>query len=540
MLCAVAPSAVAQVRHSMTKVGVINQHVLVQESSIDGPQSRNGPMLTPPGLLWSFNDNGQGWIGTTVALGDHGGQVFSELHKNVQAAVLLSAFDHDPASPLWSDPALNTDGRKVASSEDSDLHIAVHEVVVGLQRRVELEAYRSASSQPVWNYTFTPLIAGGSNVGVSRDGERVVACIYNANAARVELAIFDGEAGALLSYTLLPVTGALHAFDLSADGTTLLVTADTTLHVIDIASATVAFSVDVATSLDAAAISGDGDVLACGGFNWMRVWERNSSGTWATTFTRFVPGSNYVGALDVSRDGSTIAYAFTYYDAFLTVRVEAFDVATKVVTMSDVVTGIGILQNIVGDVAVCADGSRFAVGLWGDAVNSVPELRYYARNQNAPLSTVDMPGSVFAVAISPDGRHVAAAGKAVHANTLGNGGSIVLFDSGNADFRLEGLPRIGTSPVFSVHGLPGHGAWLLASEGVATTPIPAFNGGLLYLDRDRLDLFPMGPVGPGGTADAPFAIPAVPNLVGVTLYFQGLTLAPRAVTEDWLQVTILP
>lgn len=540
LLCALAPSAAAQVRFARTKVGVHDHDVLVQESSTDGAVTRNGPVLSPAGVRWSFNDNGQGWIGNTVALGDHGGQVFSELHKNAQSAVLLSAFDHDPANPLWSDPALGTDARKVAAAETSDLHVAAHELVVGALRRVEVKAYRSASAQPVWSYAFTPLIAGGSNVGISRDGGRVVAGIYNSSAARVEIAVFDGASGSLLSYTLIPVTGALHAFDLSADGSTLLLTADTQLYLFDVASATVTFSVDVSTSLDAAAISGNGAVLACGGFNWMRVWEHNAAGVWAPTFTRFVPGSNYVGALDVSEDGSTVAYAFTYYDTFLTVRVEAFDVAAKVVTMSDVVTGVGTLQNIVGDVAVCADGSRFAVGVWGDAVNSVPELRYYARNQNTPLQAIDMPGSVYAVAISADGRHVAAACKALHANTLGNGGSIVLLEEGGADLALEDLPRIGTAPVFAVHGPPGHGAWLICSEGTAATPIAAFNGSLLYLDRDRLEFFPMGIVGPGGSADAPFAIAPQPNLVGVTLYFQGMTLAPRALTDDWLQVTILP
>jgi hypothetical protein len=540
VLCVLAPAAAAQVRFARTKVGVSDHHVVVQEGSCDGLLTRNGPLLSPPGVLWSYDDNGQGWIGNTVSIGDHGQQVFSELHKNAQAAVLLSAFDHDPASAVWSNPATGTDARKVASAEDTDLHVAAHELVVGTLRRVEVETYRSSSAQPLWSYTFAPLIAGGSSVGISRSGERIVAGIHNAAAARVELAVFDGDAGALLSYTTLPVRGALHAFDLSADGSTLLVTADTTLYVFDVASAAVSFSVDVSTSLDAVAISGNGDVIACGGFNWMRVWERNTSGGWSPTFTRFVPGSNYVGALDVSADGSTVAYAFTYYDTFLTVRIEAFDVAAKVVTMTDIATGVGLLQNVVGDIAVCADGSRFAVGVWGDAINSVPELRYYARNQNTALSLVDMPGSVYAVAISADGRRVAAAGKAVHANTLGNGGSIVLLDAGNADFTLEGAPRIGTAPVFKVHGPVGHGAWLIMSEGTASTPIPAFNGGLLYLDRDRLNFFPMGTVGLGGSADAPYTIAAAPGLVGATLYFQGLTLGPRALTEDWLPITILP
>jgi hypothetical protein len=537
---ALAAGASAQVECSRTKISVTGCDVATTEVSSHAPQSRSGPVASPAGVAWSFSDNNAGWIGTAVSLGDHGTQVFTELHKNAQAAVLLSAFDTDPATAIWSHPSPGTDARKVASADAIDLHVVAHEQVLGLLRRVEVEAFRSSSGAPQWSYAFDPLIAGGSDIGISRDGQHVVAAIDNAAAGRIECAVLDGSSGALQSYTTIPVTGAMHGFDLSADGSTLLLTADTTAFVFDVATASVVFSDDVSTSLDAVGISGDGRVLAFGGFNWMRVWERGAGPVWALTYTRYVPGVNYVGALDVSDDGSTIAYGFNFYDLFLSVRVEAFDVAAKVMTMNELVTGLGALQNVISDVALSADGSRFAVGMWGDALDTVRELRYYARDSNAPIDTVDMPGSVYDVAISPDGRRVAAAGKAIHANTLGNGGSVVLYDAGSGDFALEGRPQLGSSPTFKVYGAPGHVALLLVAEGALATPMPLFSGGLLHLDRDRTDVFPMGLVSQTGCAAQPFSIPAAPNLAGVTLYFQGLTTGPRALTHDWLQVTILP
>jgi hypothetical protein len=33
---------------------------------------------------------------------------------------------------------------------------------------------------------------------------------------------------------------------------------------------------------------------------------------------------------------------------------------------------------------------------------------------------------------------------------------------------------------------------------------------------------------------------ASPALIGTSLYYQGLTLAPRRLTKDWVKVTILP
>jgi hypothetical protein len=510
----------------------------VEQAAPGGENPTPQPPPTGPGLAWSWSDGGQGWIATTVSLGLHGTQVFTETSKNAMSAALLSSFDVDPAAPIWTLPAPGTEARKVVSAEDADLHVVVHEIVLGLQRRAEVVARSSTSPTPRWTYAFATLITAGSDVAVSRDGSVVVAAISHDEVNQVDVAVLDAAQGTERSYTSIDVPGQLHGFDLSGDGTTLVFTAGTFAYVFDVATATVLLSTDVATPLDAVSISGDGSVIAFGGYNWLRVWERSGS-TWAPTYTRYVPGSNYVSALDVCDDGSTIAYGFTYYDTFLTLRVEALDVPTKLVTMTEVAVGSGSLQDVVSDIAISADGQRFAAGTWGEASGAIAELRYYSRSQNAPLARVDLPGSVFDVAISADGQHVAAACKAFHANTLGNGGRIVLFDAGGEDIYLRGAPRLGTAPVFRVPGHPGRPAWLLVSEAAANPPTP-FLGGTLYLDRDRLETLPMGAVLPSGYAELPFTIAPLPALAGVTLYFQGLTMFPQRLSHDWLQVTLLP
>jgi hypothetical protein len=49
-----------------------------------------------------------------------------------------------------------------------------------------------------------------------------------------------------------------------------------------------------------------------------------------------------------------------------------------------------------------------------------------------------------------------------------------------------------------------------------------------------------GTIPPTGVATYPLAIPNDPSQIGRTMYFQGMTMAPRSLTSDWVQLTILP
>lgn len=511
----------------------------VHAAALDADAALGSAALTSPaGVAWTWDDGGQGWIGTAVALGFRGTHVFTETNKNAMAAHVLSVFDVDPPTPVWSAPAPTTDARKVVSAELTDLHVVIHEQLLASGRRAEVIARNSISPQPLWSYVFAPTITTGCDVAVARDGSVVVAAISRDDLGQVDVAVLDPEHGTQLSYTSIAVGGPLRGFELSGDGALLVFTANSEAYVFSVAQHQVVFSADVGTSLDSVGISGDGSVLAFGGYNWMRVLEQ-AGALWSPTYTRFVPGANYVSALDVSDDGSTVAYGFTYYDTFLSVRVEALDVIDKVVTMSDVALGIGPWQALVSDIAVSADGERFAVGTWGDAGGLIGELRYYSSTSDTPLVSFDLAGSVFDVDISADGRRVAAAGKAMHANVLGLGGAITFYDTHESDLTLQGAPRIGTTPVFEIHGAPGKLAWLLRAELAADPPFRT-SSGMLYLDRFRIEAKPCGPIGPAGIALLPFQLSSAPGLVGATLHFQGLTSPPASLTRDWLSLTILP
>jgi WD40 repeat protein len=500
--------------------------------------------LTAPGTLWTHTDAGLAWIGNAASIGDRGTQVLVEYDLNNEATELFSVFDANPPTALWSDgSALGTEARMVASADAVDTHVAIHQVVVGgpTARQAVLRKYSSGSATPDWSYTFTPVIDDAAKVGISRDGQTIVAALMNDSTFDVEIAVFGPGSGTPLSYTAVPVgaNNYLRGFDLSADGSTLYFSAGAIAHVFDVASTSVVFTTGIGASFDSHAISGDGSVFAFGNFNLLSVWQR-SSGGYVKAFEATRPGSVYCARVDISDDGSTIGAGWYFYSPGLTVVLETRDVATQSLLMADTVTGTGGYQNVVADVSCSADGARVAFGLWGDQGGLAEEVRLYDRDDPEPVVTFDTPGSVFDIDLSADGQRVVAASKAVHANSLGSGGRIDLVDAGGEDVFLRGSPRLGASVTVEVHGTPGRSAFLLTSLGQAANPFTYPGIGTLYIDRATLTIGPLGTIPAGGVVSMALTLPANPALLGQPLYYQGLEALPRRLTSDWVKATLLP
>jgi hypothetical protein len=200
----------------------------------------------------------------------------------------------------------------------------------------------------------------------------------------------------------------------------------------------------------------------------IQVFEK-IAGVYTNTISHFIPGPCYCGYLDVSDDGATVAYGFTFYNNYLQVQVEAIDVPSQTVTMSDVFSSTTAgLQNIVSGVSISADGQRFGVGLWGDGPGAVAEARLYSKSQNAPLTTIALNGSVFGLKISADGQRAVFGSKSVHANQFGNGGQLdLLGDATPFENYCFGNGSLATACPCANTGLLGRGCENSASTGGA-------------------------------------------------------------------------
>jgi hypothetical protein len=498
------------------------------------------------GEVWVRADNGAGWIGRCVSLGAQGTQVFTEIEFGMDHAELLSGFDQNPALPVWQN-ALPIEGTNscVDSAETSDVHVALHQIVLNSSQSTKqtvVSKYSSGSSTPSWTYTFPTTTAGNARVSITENGQRIVAGHYQNTTNKLHLAVFASSSGTpVWTGTLDNFSMGIRGWDVSGDGSILYAGSASMLTIFDLNThANIAQYALIGAVDGCHSMSADGRVFAYGGFNFLDVWERNQAGTYNKTFTRNLPGSYVCTKVDVAGNGSSIAFAWNGFDTNNHVRIECLDVATKTITMSDEAVGSGTYQNVASDVSISADGSRFVVGLWGDQANLCPEVRLYRKNQNVPVALHNLPGSAYDVDMSADGEHIAVAAKAVHANAYAGGGSIRYYAFEPQDIRCAGVPSPGSTIQFVIQGGNPSPARLLWATAQAPTPITFGPVGTLYLSRPTMRTVVIPPTNAAGVTSANFTLPQGAGQIGQTLYFQGLLTSPRRLTHDFVRVTILP
>jgi WD40 repeat protein len=480
-----------------------------------------------------------------VSIGNDGSEAFTGFGPFADYLRLFSSHDQDPPTPVWQlVPVEETFHHGVDSAEASDLHAVIYDVYAdsGLQqRRVLVRKHSTLSPGADWTYTYPFQTNGHENlaVRVSRDGSRIVSVLHNAALNRSAVAVFTPFSAVPIAYHEIPLQGPAVGFEISSDGSQLYLASTLQVRVHSLPSGALLHQeLFFEPIYKAHGFSGDGSVFAYGTNNRVKVYRRpTSGGAYSLAFSHEVPGPAYCPQLALSADGSTLVACFNYSDTFRRVDVRTIDVPSQALIALDSVVGVGPYQNVAADVSVSADGQRSAVGVWGDDTGNAHELRVYRRGQNVPIATYDLPGSVFELDLSGDGRRLAVASKAVHANVSGGGGSVQLYRVNDEDFVVSGAPEIGHTVTFSVRGTPGQSGRLLYSPFPAANPT-YFNGiGTLYLDRMTVQSFPMGLVGGNGYASLPFP---VPGLIGQKSYFQGMVSSPRTLSNDWIELTILP
>ncbi len=493
-----------------------------------------------PGSVWSCT--GPYWGPVDVSIGNRGTQVFVGAYHNAfndADAFLLSSHDGDPAQPCWLSPPGNEETFHSASAALADVHVSItEEGTPDVNQRIR-RVKKFSSRGLDWVYTYPQLGAGRLAVGVSRDGGLILAAVGNPTTGVNDVLLFGPDSPVPVRTLAVP-SGVIWGYDLAAYGTHALFAIESKYYVLDLSDGSVHLVSDhspYSLSSMGAAISGDGSVVACSTFVGIATFEWNGTDyvqTWERSF-----GFGLVA--DISDDSSTLAYGTGGGFGSPHILTECLDIPTKTITMSEDLTSTGQYGNRLEDIAISATGDRFVSATWGDQFDLVPEVRIYAKHQNAPIRTLNLPGSALCVDITPDGHWIAAGSRLVHSELPGNGGRVDLYHMGRSDFRMRTVPAIGNTVSFEVFGMPGRLAYLLDSPILADPPLVFPGWGALHLDLATLHLTPMGTIGPVGSRTVDVTLPADPLQIGTSHYYQGFTTDPvRKLTRDWLVVTLLP
>jgi hypothetical protein len=491
---------------------------------------------------WSYPSGQANWIANDVSLGNRGTQIFAELGP-AYSARLLSSFDQSPPAPIWETSADLAFNHSVASAETRDLHVSLrHEndpTYAGL-RNGWLRVFTSASPDPIWSAKVSTRIAGHdlSDVFVTPDGSQIVTAVFDTGSFNLDLEFYRPESSLPFRTMELPIGGASYAMELSDDASLLYVATTSDSKVYDLTTGTrLAWEFVQTQVYGGHGFAGDGSYFAMGGSGNVRVFRRQPNGTYSLDFTHTVPVNGYCNAIAISSDGSTMAVGFNVRDGFRTAIVQAIDLETRAVLMSESVVGNGQLQNLVNDLDISDDGSRIAAALTGDGA-SVHELRVYNSNSSTPIRTADLSGSALVVDLSADGAHLAVGCKAAHSAQFGSGGCIEYLELDQSDFTVLTVPRAGASLDLEVRAAPNSTVMLFSSDDAAGQPIFYPSLGTLYLRRAITMSTLLGTTNSQGVLRARVSLSR--HAVGTNLHLQGFLLPKQELTDNWAKVTVLP
>lgn len=408
---------------SMRRVAHVDesgQWIEIQYSDGPGtPPSRSASAL-PPGVIWHAVDAIS--ITKSVAVSDTTDETW--VGHNLNSHRLAYHQTTGDGTPIYE---YNLPGNPnivgVASAEDVSLGVVLEQFNSGGASVRAFDA--DGGNIPLWTYNFGNNFNFNNyrNLDVSADGSIVVAAARDGTAGTTLIVILDGSTGAELNS--LTVSSGVLAVELSEDGGRAILSEFATARIIETTNMTTLFSFAVSGGGGYHRLSRDGATAAAGGFNCLAYHE--VGGVWSQVYS-FSQASNWFGGgLALSANGDTLLIvSHNYITGYVDLTYRVIDLVSAVELAQITTNGTGVFQDTVQHAQSSADGQLFSVISWGTQDNVHPEVQIFDRDLNL-VGWIDTPGSPFSVDMTRDGQFVVVGGKAVHANTAGNGSDTYAF-----------------------------------------------------------------------------------------------------------------
>lgn len=511
-----------------------------------------------PGPMWQHLAYLEGLTPKCVAVGNAGTLVFTDVEGYNTYSRTLSSSDHTPAVPVSQSSALYSQRACVVrAAEQTDVRVSLAYAQTSATSAVNALVRKSSftSSAQDWTFAFPFNVSSSETaplgLGVSRDGQTIVATAFNRLQNKQAIAVFQPGSGTPVYYTELLTYYQPMNCALSADGSTLYIVSQLYTLLFDTQHHTNAyFSSNLEYPYSGMAISGDGSAYAksYASDHRVEVFHKSPNGSYALYAT--IPSNNLgqCATLAFSDDGNTLAGAYDTLPNVVTAVV--FDVSSVPVhtVLQDTIGGDGPYWNTARDVSIAKDGSVFALGVTGSLSGSTPQLLAYARDAGthawSNVLAAHVAGSCVDVDVSADGTKVAAASLLGHADQPLGGSEVDLFRVEPQDLVLDGIPHAGASVTvrYSPTGAPTPGAAvaLLQAPALATQPQTLPGAGTLFLDRFLTHSAGASHLDAGGNATFPLVLPGGSSAIGTTAYYQALCLSPRRLSQSWIKVTVVP
>jgi len=301
---------------------------------------------------------------------------------------------------------------------------------------VEVCLFEGSSSTPLWVWDGSGTFIAGApdepgKYDCTGDGEYFAVGGYI--NGHLGLAVFvPDSASPCLLFDDATFAYSPRQLRITDDGSKVIFSVGADLLRVDVMAGSLEDTYSLGASTDCFDISGDGSLVAYG-FTTVRLAQWNSS-QYNLLWSYPVSGY-YAGAAAVASDNSYVYYGL-YKNTYLTNRILLFEPPTSTpIMVYDTPAGSGSYQDVVSWMDCSDDGRYLAASFWGCETGGGDEVIVLDKDSSVnPVFTIDSPGSMWNVDISPDGTYLSAAGKHVHANQMGSGSDIYM-----ADLTIQGI-----------------------------------------------------------------------------------------------------
>lgn len=454
-------------------------------------------------------------------------------------------------SPIWDDQKFEFNfDRTVEGARDRDIFFTLRQTYAApntQQKLVTISKYTSRAPTPDWEYTFPDTVYSkqDSDLAVSADGERIVALVRDQSTGRFRLSLFTPYTAQPIQQILVNSLYSIVTFSVSENGKLAVLTDNSKMVVIDLDTHTQqTISIAGLPNFGALAVSEDGNLIAYGTAGKVRVWSRQPDGTFS--FLKDLPLSNadYVSRLALDVNGENLAIGIQRYGEPHYARVVKYNLPSETQILSYIIsddTPQASFQNGFSELQLSSDGQVLAVGTWGTGDPNVPELYVFHGAEQVPALTHDVTGSILTLDLNRDGTKLVVGAKDEHATVPGADGRYLFFDTTEEDMALYGAPQQGATVTVKMSFVAAQTAHLLIASSLASEPRTIPGIGTLFLSKDEMEMLAESALClPDGSAEISFTLPEGAAIVGTTLYMQGVGQRPRELTDDTVQMTILP
>ena len=431
-----------------------------------------------PTVRWQQDDGASLWVGTDVAIGDHGATVIAAKELNRPLVSVYSAIAGDPLFDHDVPDARQI--RVAAASEATTLAAMVqHFRRPGSTNNFQPELWvweDAQDSEPTWKFNFPEAEYSyykGMDVHISADGQTIVAWYSYFVQRRVDIRVFNRDGTERANYEAWRKynSSAGEEATITPDAARMLIDIGGHPRMIDLHTGETIREWDHHSLFAGHAMSADGRVVAVGDDNEVRFFREEDRGRFERIDTYVFDGNRTASAVALDDDGSHAAILIDSWGPGETLDLVVLDIELgqdldfvrfeSPDNYSDL-KATGLMMT--------ADAATIVGSTYGDFAGHMPDAFAYTRGEGitAELHTA---GSAFASDMDPSGQVLVIATKDKHANTPGAGGDIACADTRPASLRVRGVPRQGRRIVIEVEGAHD-AAWIAASTSLGASATP--------------------------------------------------------------------